>query len=223
MLEGRESKKERGQLEEVGWESDGIETKALLINIKREKRKAAKKELRPSLLSGGCKHRSKRLIMYLSSSTSSCPLCPHLSPGTHTRIHAVFARCVQVSSEYRMWACPMWPGLHHSTGTFYTSPLKQYGKERDSLHTVSKRDKPKCIFYDKMNHSSKQCTELPVEKRWITNDLQDVSPFCYSIFINLHPLIALSPSFILKMPMHKTADMYPQTQTSIYSMLICHF
>lgn len=54
-----------------------------------------------------------------------------------------------------------------------------------------------------MNHSSKQCTELPVEKRWITNDLQDVAhcnkcnvrPFYYSIFIHFHLLIELSLSY----------------------------
>lgn len=48
MLERRDTRKERGKdggqkLENVSWERDGDETKYLLINIKRGRRKAVKK------------------------------------------------------------------------------------------------------------------------------------------------------------------------------------
>lgn len=48
MLERRDTRKERGKdggqkLENVSWERDGDETKDLLINIKRGRRKAVKK------------------------------------------------------------------------------------------------------------------------------------------------------------------------------------
>lgn len=154
MLERRDTRKERGKdggqkLENVSWERDGDETKDLLINIKRKRRKAVKNELCPRLFSGDYKHR--RLIVHFSSSTSSDPLCPHLGLGTHMRIHAVFARCLQVSSVYSMCACPCGHNFITVWEDFTLHLLNNIVKRKDSFHTVCQGDNANCIFHNEMN------------------------------------------------------------------------
>lgn len=53
-------------MEKVGCGRDGDETSSLLINIKRERRKAVERESCLRLPSGDYKRRSKGLIVYLS-------------------------------------------------------------------------------------------------------------------------------------------------------------
>ncbi len=75
--------------------------------------------------------RVKRLIVHLSSSTSSYPLCHMLCLLDVYNLACKLCVCLPLLSQ-----------LHHSKGTFYISPLKHCSEEKKKLpHTVSQGDK----------------------------------------------------------------------------------